>query len=170
MGGDNRTNAYKSRRKKGIPIRRAAAEDTLTELSVTVCSERDLEEVRTKAKGIALAVGFVDQEVPYITTAASILARNVLGFEYPGQIILRAVYESPRYGVVVIAQYEGPDLPEVDMAMQNLRVGLSGMDRFMDEFNIYSNIEQQTAVIVMKWLRSPSSVPPRLDRDMLSIP
>ena len=147
----------------------ATSEQPVSEVCIEIRSDRDMEEARAKAKEMASGLGFVAEEVPFVATAASVLARNKLAYGCAGQIVLKAVYEDPRYSIVIAARYEGPSIPDADMVMRDLTVGLSGVNKRLDEFRISCKAEERTEIIVMKWLRGQAELPGRLSRNMHSI-
>jgi anti-sigma regulatory factor (Ser/Thr protein kinase) len=148
-----------------------AARKSPTKLSIKVHSDGDLKDVRNKAREFAQSAGFIDQEVSFIATAASILARNILGRDPPGRIVFESVHQAPRFGMVVMAVFEGPEAPDLYVDMGNLSTGLSCVKRSMDELSIVSNTGQQTETIVMKWLKSPTEeATPHFSRSVSSMP
>ena len=77
-----------------------------------------------------------------------------------GAIILRLVDEKGRRGVEVVAADDGPGIPDVALAMQDgystsrsLGLGLPGVRRLMDEFQIASEFGKGTTVTFRKWRR-----------------
>src|SRR5260370_32164411 len=63
-----------------------------------------------------------------------------------------------RDGIQVIAQDQGPGIHDVQQALRDgfstsgsLRLGLPGVKRLMDEFQIDSKENQGTTVVVKKW-------------------
>src|SRR5438552_195985 len=63
-------------------------------------------------------------------------------------------------GIVIIARDEGPGIPDVNRAMEQgystsggLGLGLPGVRRIMDKFEIVSEVGKGTVVTVVKWKR-----------------
>jgi serine/threonine-protein kinase RsbT len=95
-----------------------------------------------------------------IATAVSELARNILQYAGRGEIMLRSIQEENRTGVMVVARDNGPGISDLERALQDafstsggLGVGLPGVRRMMDEFEIVSHQNIGTTVIVKKWAR-----------------
>ena len=116
------------------------------------------------ARGVDRAVIFVD-ELDYerytrllIATVISELARNIVMYAKTGEIRLKVINGgSARHGIQVIARYEGPGIADVDQALRDgfstsgsLGVGLPGVRRLVDEFQIDSTENRGTTVTVMK--------------------
>jgi serine/threonine-protein kinase RsbT len=67
---------------------------------------------------------------------------------------------NPKSGIVVIARDTGPGIADVERALEagystsgSLGLGLPGVRRIMDEFDIVSGVGQGTTVTVTKWKR-----------------
>ena len=63
-------------------------------------------------------------------------------------------------GIVISARDEGPGIPDVNRAMEpgystagGLGLGLPGVRRIMDKFEIVSEVNRGTVVTVTKWKR-----------------
>lgn len=93
-----------------------------------------------------------------IATAVSELARNIVKYAGKGEIIIAPVQKGYRVGIEIIAQDRGPGMLNVEQAMTDhfssggtLGLGLPGVKRMMDEFEINSVLEQGTRVAIKKW-------------------
>ena len=89
---------------------------------------------------------------------SSELARNIVTYAKKGEIRLQALNGPSRRGIRVIAQDEGPGIPDLDQALRDgfstsggLGVGLPGVRRLVDEFKIESEPNAGTTVTVVKW-------------------
>ena len=74
--------------------------------------------------------------------------------------MLQRVDEGGRRGILIVAQDDGPGIPDIDLAMRDgystarsLGVGLPGARRVMDEFELVSALGKGTTVTMKKWLR-----------------
>jgi serine/threonine-protein kinase RsbT len=130
------------------------------ELQVFVSSEADIVLARQKGRALAVTLGFSTSTATLIATAISELARNIVLYAGQGQVIIKRLERGERTGVSVVARDEGPGIPDVDHAMQagystsgGLGLGLSGVLRLMDEFEIVSQVDKGTRVTVGKWKR-----------------
>jgi serine/threonine-protein kinase RsbT len=103
-------------------------------------------------------MGFVATDATLIATAISELARNIVSYARSGEITLKIVNGSNREGLSIIASDSGPGIRDVHQAMRDgfstsgsLGMGLPGVRRLMDEFEIVSTPGQGTTVAVKKW-------------------
>lgn len=95
-----------------------------------------------------------------MATAISELARNIVRYAVRGEIILRLVQNDGKKGIEVVANDDGPGIPDVGLAMQDgystsggLGLGLPGTRRLMDDFEITSDFGKGTTVTVRRWRR-----------------
>ena len=107
----------------------------------------------------ALALGFSEHDRNMIATAASELARNILKYAGTGEIVLREIRSDGRVGMEIVARDQGPGIEDVEMALRDhyssggtLGLGLSGVQRMMDEFRIDSTVGVGTTVVACKWI------------------
>src|SRR5215469_14471162 len=103
-------------------------------------------------------MGFVATDATLIATAISELARNIVSYARRGEITLRVVNGSNREGLSITASDSGPGIRDIPQAMRDgfstsgsLGIGLPGVRRLMDEFEIVSAPGQGTTVLVKKW-------------------
>ena len=108
----------------------------------------------------AKQTGFRTEEVESIKTAVSELAYNILKYADKGQISIRRVQLDHQRGIEIIATDHGPGIENLEAAMQDhfssgktLGLGLPGVKRLMDRFEIESKPGSGTKVQVYKWLR-----------------
>lgn len=128
------------------------------EIRVTISSDQDIVVARQKGRSLALELGFSSGDATLIATAISELARNIVSYAGSGQIVLKDVQGSTRVGITVAASDNGPGIPNVSQALRDgfstsgsLGLGLPGVRRLMDEFEIVSKPGQGTNVVVKKW-------------------
>ena len=127
------------------------------ELRVAIKSDQDIVLARQKGKAMAIELGFSSGEATLIATTISELARNIISYAGEGQILLKAM-QGKRTGLSVTAADEGPGIPDIQQAMRDgfstsgsLGIGLPGVRRLMDEFEITSQPNRGTTVTVKKW-------------------
>lgn len=125
---------------------------------VPIGSDADIVTARQKGRELALQLGFTNTDSTLIATAISELARNIVLYAQQGEIILDIVDDGVKRGIVVVARDEGPGIPNVHHALQegfstsrSLGMGLPGVKRLMDEFDIVSEIGRGTTVTATKW-------------------
>lgn len=130
------------------------------EVSVPIGSDSDIVVARQKGRAMAERVGFTGSNLAVVATAISEVARNIVEYAKEGEIVLKAIHQSGRQGLVVIARDEGPGISDIALAMQDgystakgLGLGLPGARRLMDEFEIVSRVGRGTTVTMKKWVR-----------------
>jgi serine/threonine-protein kinase RsbT len=131
---------------------------------IPIASDLDIVRARQTGRTAASTLGFSSTDLTLIATAISELARNIVMYAKQGEIIVRLVRSSDKQGIVVIARDQGPGIADVRQTLQDgystsrsLGLGLPGVRRLMDEFEIESQLGQGTVVTVKKWtaLRCP---------------
>jgi serine/threonine-protein kinase RsbT len=128
------------------------------ECKVAINSERDIVVARQKGRAMATELGFSLGNATLIATAISELARNIISYAGAGEIIMSAVKDSDRTGIIIVASDNGPGISDLPLAMRDgfstsgsLGIGLPGARRLMDEFDINSQPGRGTIVTVTKW-------------------
>jgi serine/threonine-protein kinase RsbT len=113
---------------------------------------------RQKGRARAIELGFSSGDATLIATAISELARNIVAYAKKGLITLQVVNGSNRQGISVTASDDGPGIPDIRQALRDgfstsgsLGLGLPGVRRLMDEFEITSQPGRGTTVVVKKW-------------------
>jgi len=127
---------------------------------VPINSDLDLVRAREKGRVLAGQLGFVQSDLTLVATAISELARNIVRYARRGEIVLRQAEDGGIPGIVIIARDEGPGIPDVNRAMEQgystsggLGLGLPGVRRIMDKFEIVSEVGKGTVVTAVKWKR-----------------
>jgi serine/threonine-protein kinase RsbT len=129
---------------------------------ITVCvnivTDADIVTARQKGRELAIKLGLSSIDAAMIATAISELARNILLYAKGGQISVGLTMNGLQNGLVVVARDDGPGIPDIRQAMEpgystsrSLGLGLPGVKRLMDEFEIESEIGRGTTVTVKKW-------------------
>jgi len=128
------------------------------EIRVAINSDQDIVSARQKGRVVANELGFSSGDATLIATAISELARNIVSYARRGQITIRQVNGLNRRGIAVIADDEGPGIADIRQALRDgfstsgsLGLGLPGVRRLMDEFEITSQLGKGTTVMVKKW-------------------
>jgi serine/threonine-protein kinase RsbT len=132
----------------------------MDDVQVPIGSDLDLVRAREQGRVLAGQLGFQQSDLTLVATAISELARNIVRYARRGEIILRLVENGGIPGIVIIARDEGPGIPDVNRAMEQgystsggLGLGLPGVRRIMDKFEIVSEVGKGTVVTVVKWKR-----------------
>jgi len=128
------------------------------EIRVRINSDQDIVVARQKGRFLATTLGFSSGEATLVATAISELARNIVSYAKTGEIILRGIQGSPRRGIEIIAHDNGPGIRDVKQALRDgfstsgsLGLGLPGVIRLVDEFQIGSEENRGTTVRIKKW-------------------
>ena len=131
---------------------------SMTEVLVDIESDRSIVEARQRGRELASHAGFTFTDLAIIATAISELARNVLSYAGRGQIAVRLIDDGTRRGIAIESTDDGPGIANLQLAMQDgystsgsLGLGLPGVRRLMDEFEIKSEVGQGTTVTAKKW-------------------
>ncbi len=130
------------------------------ETRVPIDSDHDIVTARQRGRALAQQVGFSNSNLTLVAKAISELARNILLYAKKGELTLGIIEEDGRQGVAMVARDQGPGIRDVDRAMEvgystsgSLGLGLPGVRRLMDEFEIVSRIGKGTTVTARKWKR-----------------
>jgi serine/threonine-protein kinase RsbT len=125
---------------------------------VEIESDRDLVAARAAARTLANALGFSRTDATLIATAVSEIARNIVVHVGAGKIEMTPLYRDDRYGLRVVATDEGPGIRNATDALDDgytarggLGLGLPGVRRLMDEFEIETKLDEGTTVTMTKW-------------------
>lgn len=131
---------------------------TAGEIRVAINTDQDIVTARQKGRALATGLGFATGDATLIATAISELARNIVSYARRGEVTLKIVDGPGRQGILVIASDDGPGIPDIRQAMRDgfstsgsLGLGLPGVRRLMDEFEITSQPGRGTIVAVKKW-------------------
>ncbi len=134
--------------------------NTLVGKRVPIRSDGDIVLARQEGRALAAQLGFRGSDLTLVATAISEVARNIVSHAVAGEIHLSAAQRAARTGITIIAQDEGPGIPDIALAMQDgystgnsLGLGLPGARRLMDEFDIVSEVGKGTTVTMTKWTR-----------------
>ena len=128
------------------------------EIQVAINSDQDIILARQKGRALAAELGFGASDATLIATAISELARNIVSYARRGEIALKIVNGAGRQGLSIVASDRGPGIPDIRQALRDgfstsgsLGMGLPGVRRLMDEFEITSSPGLGTTVAVKKW-------------------
>jgi serine/threonine-protein kinase RsbT len=128
------------------------------EIQVPINSDQDIVAARQKGRSLAVALGFSSGDATLIATAISELARNIITYAKSGEIRLTVMNGSARQGIRLVAHDQGPGIPDVQQALRDgfstsgsLGLGLPGVMRLVDEFEIVSEENCGTTVTAKKW-------------------
>lgn len=131
------------------------------ETSVPVASDTEIVNARRHGRSLAEEMGFSATDATLVATAISELARNIVHYAGSGEILLGKVNGKDRpLGIAIIARDSGPGISDLQLALRDgfstsggLGLGLPGVRRIMDEFDIDSKLGGGTTVTTIKWKR-----------------
>jgi serine/threonine-protein kinase RsbT len=126
---------------------------------VTISSSIDVLKARRHGRALATKLGFAADETALIATAISEVARNIVEYALPGEIIFTPIFRGKRQGLKILARDDGPGISNVTQATQldcpsrkRLGVGLPGTRWLVDDFDIVSQVGKGTTVTMTQWV------------------
>ena len=129
-------------------------------ITVAITSDRDIVTARQRGCALAAQLGYSPTDATLIATAISELARNIVLYANRGEIVVATNGDGRKPRIVVVARDEGPGIADVPLAIAGghsasggLGLGLAGVRRLMDEFEISSEPRKGTTVTVKRWKR-----------------
>ncbi len=132
----------------------------MNQIRITVRNETGITWSVMEARKTAIAIGFDESTCQMIATAVSELANNIVKYAERGEILMDRISSGSRVGMEVIARDRGPGIEDIQKAMEDhyssgktLGLGLPGVKRMMDEFELTSEPGKNTMVTIRKWLR-----------------
>jgi serine/threonine-protein kinase RsbT len=130
------------------------------DVQISIGSDKDVVLARQEGRTLALWLGFSISEATLTATAISELSRNIVSYAGKGTVTLKAIQGPGRVGLMIVAADTGPGIADVALAMRDgfsssggLGLGLPGVRRLMDEFDISSEVGRGTTVTAKKWRR-----------------
>lgn len=128
-------------------------------IRVQIASDLDIVKARQTGREAAARAGMSLTDMALVATAISELARNILRYAKQGEIVISSHSNSRGApGIEVVARDEGPGIRNVEQALEvgfstsgGLGLGLPGVRRLMDEFEIQSRPGAGTTVTARKW-------------------
>ena len=132
---------------------------TFTARGQAVRSETDIVVALSKLRGDLLDLGFSGYDVTRVVTAVSELARNILKYAGTGHISHTKLVDGAKLGLEVVARDNGPGIADLDQALADnysssgtLGLGLPGVKRMVDEFEVDSDVGGGTTVTFKVWI------------------
>ncbi|MCL5272118.1 MAG: anti-sigma regulatory factor [Gammaproteobacteria bacterium] len=133
--------------------------DTIIKDSIPINSELDIVIARQRGRALAELRGFRSIDLALIATAISELTRNIVTYAQMGIIHLEFIEDRGKKGILVQAVDDGPGIKDIELALQDgysttnsLGLGLPGVRRLMDDFNIHSELGIGTTITTKKWI------------------
>ncbi|EIJ80629.1 putative anti-sigma regulatory factor, serine/threonine protein kinase [Bacillus methanolicus PB1] len=123
---------------------------------IAIEREDDVYIASTIGKMAAEDCGLNKSEQTKLVVSIMELSRNIVYYAGKGEIFINPIKS---YGIEIIAVDKGPGIKDIDKILRNeipskkgLGLGLSGVMRLMDEFEITSNKKLGTKVRAVKWI------------------
>jgi serine/threonine-protein kinase RsbT len=131
---------------------------------VQIDGDRAIVSARQQGRALALGLGFSAGCATLVATAISELARNILLYAGQGEIELKPIERTGDEGLMIMARDHGPGIGNVRRAMEDgystsgrMGLGLPGVRRLMDEFEVQSATGGGTQIRAVKWKRAGAS-------------
>jgi len=131
----------------------------MDEHHIDINTETDVMRAAMQARRCAEDCHFDENRKMLISTAISELAQNIIKYAGIGKIAIRKIEKDLNDGIEITVSDEGPGIDDIQYAMQDhmstggtMGLGLPGVKRMMDEFQIESIVGKGTTIIVRKWL------------------
>jgi len=112
----------------------------------------------SKLRSDVAATGFSDYDVTRILTATSELTRNILKYAGSGELRYAGLIDGTREGVEIIVEDSGPGIEDLEQALADnysssgtLGLGLPGVRRLVDDFDMSSEVGVGTTVKFKVW-------------------
>ena len=126
-------------------------------ICVPLASDSDLVAARREGRNLATQLGLSSSDATLVATAISELARNIVSYARRGEIHISLVNVGNTPGIAIVARDDGPGIPDINAAMREgystsggLGLGLAGVRRIMDEFQITSEPGRGTTISITK--------------------
>jgi anti-sigma regulatory factor (Ser/Thr protein kinase) len=143
-----------------------------TKLRVT--TEDDIARCVIEVARVAKEIRLGETNCNKAATAVSELARNILKYAGSGDVQIEIIEERSRVGIVITVTDRGPGITNIKQAMDDhfstsgtLGLGLPGVKRLMDEFEIESQPGRGTRVSVKMWTGLKVTTTDRQAKSML---
>jgi anti-sigma regulatory factor (Ser/Thr protein kinase) len=126
-------------------------------------ADSDVMAAVVSATDFARSLEFSETQSRALGTVVSELATNIVKYADRGHVSLEEVAEKGLTGIQVRVADRGPGIPNVHQALQDhysssgtLGLGLPGVRRMVDEFDVQSEVGKGTTVVVRVWREKPN--------------
>ncbi|WP_428908581.1 ATP-binding protein [Niallia sp. Krafla_26] len=123
---------------------------------IVIEREDDVHMASSIGKRVSEEYGLNKSEQTKLVVSILELTRNIVFYAEKGELFIKPI---ANYGIEIQAIDKGPGIPHLEQVLNNnirsktgLGLGLSGVKRLMDEFEIISN-EKGTKVRAVKWFK-----------------
>jgi len=129
------------------------------EKKIIILDAADVAKASSEAMRLGKIAGFSHTQQYMIATSVSELGTNIYRYAREGEITVRLLENGNKKGIEIIAHDKGPGITDLEAAMKDhfstsgsLGLGLPGVNRMMDEFEIDSKPGTGTRIIARKWM------------------
>ena len=123
---------------------------------IVIEREDDVHMASTIGKRVSEEYGLSKSDQTKLVVSILELTRNIVFYAEKGELFIKPISS---YGIEILAIDKGPGISNLEQVLNNtvrsktgLGLGLSGVKRLMDEFEIISN-ENGTRVRAVKWFK-----------------
>ena len=127
-------------------------------IQVVIKNEMDVARAICCLKQLCQNRGLSDVIECQVATAVSELGINIVRYAKYGTMTMKSIQKGEGNGIEIVAEDRGPGISNVDEAMADhystggsLGLGLPGVKRIMDEFEVNSIVGMGTRVLIRKW-------------------
>ncbi|EPC7289892.1 anti-sigma regulatory factor [Vibrio vulnificus] len=124
-----------------------------------IASETDVMSAVMGCYNVARELSFDEGQVSEISTSVSELAMNVVKYAEFGRVELSELTNGKAIGLRVTVRDKGPGIRNIEDALsdhystgQSLGLGLPGVKRMMDSFELTTELEKGTTIVAEKWV------------------
>jgi serine/threonine-protein kinase RsbT len=125
-----------------------------------ISNEVDIHFLKTEVDQLFDSYGLNSHNKMKIYTILSELAYNQIKYANKGSIETSFIEEATRLGIKIKAIDKGPGIKDVELALKDnystggtLGLGLPGIKRLVDDFNLRSVVNEGTTVEVVIWVQ-----------------
>lgn len=143
----------------GGPSGHVSSRATDQQVVASIKSSADIVCARERGRALAGQLGFPARDRVLVATVISELARNIVLYAGRGQICIGPVYRDAARGLTVVARDSGPGIVSLERALKDgystsggLGLGLPGVRRLVDDFDIQSRPGLGTVVTATIWV------------------
>jgi serine/threonine-protein kinase RsbT len=131
---------------------------TFKKWSKSIRTDTDVIIALSKLRENVLGLGFSEYEVIRVVTGTSELLSNILKYAVDGKISCSTLVEGGKQGVKIIVSDKGPGIANVEEALLDhysssgtLGLGLPGVKRMVDDFELNTKVGVGTIVTLNVW-------------------
>ncbi|EID4422397.1 anti-sigma regulatory factor [Vibrio vulnificus] len=124
-----------------------------------IASETDVMSAVMGCYNVARELGFDEGQVSEISTSVSELAMNVVKYAEFGRVELSELTNGKAIGLRMTVRDKGPGIHNIEDALSDhystghsLGLGLPGVKRMMDSFELTTELEKGTTIVAEKWV------------------